>query len=212
MTKEKKAEEKKQAEVKEEKSNKKEEKKSEKKVKELEKDLKSAHEEIEKLNKEKEELNDTILRKAAEFENYKRRTENDFANFTKYAAEGFIMEILPIYTDLERSFKHIDDSNNEQSVKEGLKMVFNKFKKTLEEQGVKKIDAKGKEFDFNYHEALMQQEVPGVPSHTVLEEVEPGYMYKDKVLKHAKVIVSQEVTEKDEDKSDNSSEDKKNKE
>lgn len=212
MTKEKKAEEKKQAEVKEEKSNKKEEKKSEKKVKELEKDLKSAHEEIEKLNKEKEELNDTILRKAAEFENYKRRTENDFANFTKYAAEGFIMEILPIYTDLERSFKHIDDSNNEQSVKEGLKMVFNKFKKTLEEQGVKKIEAKGKEFDFNYHEALMQQEVPGVPSHTVLEEVEPGYMYKDKVLKHAKVIVSQEVTEKDEDKSDNSSEDKKNKE
>ena len=146
--------------------------------------------ELEKLNSE---LKDTLLRKAAEFENYKRRTENDQLNILKYAAESFIKNILPVYDDLERSLSHIDEETNFESTKKGLLLVHEKFGKIMEAQGIKKIDAKGKQFDVHYHEALMQQPAEGVPPHTVLEFLEPGYIYKDRVIRHAKVIVSQEL-------------------
>lgn len=147
---------------------------------------------LEEYENEIASLKDSLLRKAAEFENYKRRNENDQMNIIKYAAESFILNILPVYDDLERSLKHIDDENNIKPIKHGLKLVFDKFYKILDDHGVKKIESKGKPFDFNYHEALMQREEEGVPPHTVIEEIEPGYMYKDKVLRHSKVIVSQE--------------------
>jgi molecular chaperone GrpE len=144
------------------------------------------------LTNEVSELKDRLLRKAAEFENYKRRTENEQLNFLKYAAESFIGKVLPVYDDLERSLAHINESSNIETIKSGLDMIFSKFSKVLEEQGVKKIEAKGMPFDFNFHEALLQQTVQGVAPHTVIEVVEPGYMYKDKVIRHAKVIVSDE--------------------
>lgn len=155
-------------------------------------EFKALREESEKLAGEVAETKDKLLRKAAEFENYKRRTENEQLNWLKYAAEPFIVKILPVYDDLERSLAHAKDASNIDKIKEGLNMVLNKFSKVLDEQGVKKIDAKGKPFDFNFHEALLQQTVPGVEPHTVVEVVEPGYMYKDKVIRHAKVIVSDE--------------------
>jgi len=154
---------------------------------------------VAKLEKEKQELHDQLLRKMAEFENYKRRTENDYANVFKYAAEPFMIEMLPVYNDLERSLSHINDENKDSLI-QGLKMVFNKFGKILENNGVQKIDAKGKEFDFNYHEALMKQESADVPPDTVLEVFENGYLYKDKVIKHAKVIVSSSPVVADESK------------
>jgi len=155
-------------------------------------ELESAIQKITELEKQNSELKDTLLRKAAEFENYKRRNENDQLNILKYAAESFIRNILPVYDDLERSLSHIDDENNIDSTKKGLLLVFEKFGKILENQGIKRIDAKGKPFDVHLHEALMQQPAEGVAPHTVLDVLEPGYMYKDRVLRHAKVIVSSE--------------------
>lgn len=148
---------------------------------------------IDKLRKEVEELNDKLLRRAAEFENYKRRTENEFQNMLKYAAEPIIIDILRVYDDLGRSLNHVDEEKNKESLAQGIKMVFDKFSKVLEEKGIKKIECKGLEFDFNYHEALLQQPTAEYPPNTVIEEVEPGYLYKDKVIKHAKVIVSKET-------------------
>ncbi len=83
-------------------------------------------------------LQDSLLRKVAEFENYKRRTENDQLNLLKYAAESFILKVLPVYDDLGRSVDHLSESNLE-SIKEGLKLVHQKFTKILDEQGIKKI-------------------------------------------------------------------------
>jgi molecular chaperone GrpE len=166
-------------------------------------ELKNSLEKIAELEKQISELKDSLLRKAAEFENYKRRSENDQLNILKYAAESFIRNILPIYDDLERSLLHIDDENNFESTKKGLLFVFDKFEKVLESQGIKKIDAKGKPFDVHYHEALMQQQADGVAPHTVLDVIEPGYLYKDKVIKHAKVIVSAETTPNEENGSEN---------
>lgn len=160
-----------------------------------EKEITGLKEEINKLKEENKELKDALLRKAAEFENYKKRTENEQSNLIKFGAESFILSVLPIYDDMRRSLEHIDNSDKLETLKEGMKLVFDKFTKALKEQGIKKIEAKGKPFDVNYHEALMQQPIKGVPPHTVIEEIEPGYFYKDKVIKHTKVIVSMETTD-----------------
>jgi molecular chaperone GrpE len=152
----------------------------------------SNHEKIQLLENEVEELKDKVLRKSAEFENYKRRTENDQLNLLTYAAESFISKLLPIIDDFERSMKHIDGTNDIDSVKEGMGLIYDKFVKLLDEQGIKKIESKGKPFDVNYHEAVMQQKAEDVPPHTVIEELECGYLYKDKVIRHAKVIVSED--------------------
>jgi molecular chaperone GrpE len=148
---------------------------------------------VEELEKESNEWKEKFLRKAAEFENYKRRTENDQLNLINYAAESFIKKILPIVDDFERSLEHINDSNDYEKLKEGVQLIYNKLVKVLDEQGVKKIEAVGKPFDVHFHEALMQKADNSVPAHTVLEELEKGYMYKDKVIRHAKVVVSSEA-------------------
>lgn len=148
----------------------------------------------EKLNKLEAEVNqykELMLRKAAEFENYKRRTENDQLNLLKYAAESLLIKLLPTIDDLERSISHMTEETDVNKIKEGIQLVYNKFMKTLDDQGVKKIEAIGKPFDVEFHEALMQRADETVPPHTVLDELETGYMYKDRVIRHSKVIVSE---------------------
>lgn len=143
---------------------------------------------------ELKEIRDAYLRKAAEFENYKRRSENEQSILLKYAAEPFIKNMLHIYDDLDRSLQHASEENT-QSLAEGVKLVYDKFTKILENQGVVRMDAKGKPFDVHFHEALMTRPSIEVPDQTVLEVVENGYLYKEKVIRHAKVIVSQAVEE-----------------
>ncbi|RKY99378.1 MAG: nucleotide exchange factor GrpE [Ignavibacteriae bacterium] len=151
------------------------------------------------------ELQDQLLRKAAEFDNYKRRTENDQLNLLSFAAESFITKILPVIDDFERSLDHISDAESAEAIKEGIVLVYDKLLKILDEQGVKKIDSVGKPFNVDYHDALMQVKDDTVPAHTVVEEVEKGYMYKDKVIRHAKVIVSEDVGEQNNEDNENSS-------
>ena len=154
------------------------------------------------------ELEDKLLRKAAEFENYKRRTENDQLNLLSFAAESFITKILPVIDDFERSLDHIKDTDSAEAIKDGIMLVYDKLIKILDEQGVKKIDSVGKPFNVDYHDALMQIKDDTVPAHTVLEEVEKGYMYKDKVIRHAKVIVSEDVGEQNNEDTENISNEK----
>ncbi|MDP2362857.1 MAG: nucleotide exchange factor GrpE [Ignavibacteria bacterium] len=149
-------------------------------------------EKIKSLEAEVNRYKELLLRKAAEFENYKRRTENDQLNLLKYAAELLIIKLLPTADDLERSLSHMTEENDVQKIKEGIQLIYNKFMKVLDEQGVKKIESIGKPFDVDFHEALMQRADDTAPPHTVLDELETGYMYKDRVIRHAKVIVNEE--------------------
>ena len=146
---------------------------------------------VAQLEEEVSELKEKLLRKAAEFENYKRRTENDQINLITYAAESFIQKLLPVVDDFERSMEHIEEAQDINAIKQGLKLIYDKLLKVLDEQGVKKIDAVGQPFNVDYHEALMQRADDSVEPYTVLDEVEKGYLYKDKVIRHAKVIVSE---------------------
>jgi molecular chaperone GrpE len=151
---------------------------------------------ITELEKEAASFKDKFLRKAAEFENYKRRSENDQINLLKYSGESFIKKFLTVVDDFERSLLFLEKAADIESVKAGVKLVYEKLLRILEEQGVKKIDAVGQPFDVNYHEAVMQRKAPeGVEPHTVLDEIEKGYMYLDKVIRHSKVIVSEDLTE-----------------
>ncbi len=158
----------------------------------LEKELEEARQKIGQYESEIADYKDKLLRKAAEFENYKRRTENDQLNLLKYAAESFIIKLLPAVDDFERSLEHIENAKDVDSIKQGILLIYDKLIKVLTDQGVTKIEAIGKPFDVQFHEALLQRKAKNVPAHTVLDEIEKGYMYKDKVIRHAKVIVSED--------------------
>lgn len=161
----------------------------------IEKEVEKTKLQIENLEKEKDALRDQLLRKAAEFENYKRRTETEQTNLLKYSSESIIAKLLPIIDDLERSLKHMEDAKDLDSIKDGVKMIYDKFIKILDAQGVRKIEAAGKPFDVDFHEALMQKKADGVEPNIVIEEVETGYIYKDRVIRHSKVVVSEDNTD-----------------
>ncbi|MCI0450548.1 MAG: nucleotide exchange factor GrpE [Chlorobi bacterium] len=144
---------------------------------------------IAELENQIKELKDRYLRKAAEFDNFKKRTNAEKTEFFAYANEKLISDLLPVLDDFDRILKLYDREHDAESFKKGLELVYDKFKKTLEKQGLKEIDSKLKEFDVNLHEAVMQQPSEAEPN-TVLDTVEKGYFLKDKVLRHAKVIVS----------------------
>ncbi len=168
----------------------------------IDEELMNKQKRIEELENEISDLKDKLLRRAAEFENYKRRTENDQLNLLKYAAESFIIKLLPVVDDFERSLQHIEISSDNESIATGLKLIYDKLVKVLEDQGVKKIEAVGQPFDVNFHEALLQRKAKNVAPHTVLDEMEKGYIYKDRVIRHSKVVVSEE---QDEQQGNNSS-------
>ena len=149
-----------------------------------------AQQRIAELEAQAAQLKDQLLRKAAEFDNYKRRTENDFGTLARFAAENTLTQLLPVLDDFARSLKIGKDKLGDDPFYKGIEMVQQKFLKILEAQGLKTMDTVGKEFSVEFHDALMQMPRADVPPHTVVEEVEKGYLLFDKVLRHAKVIVS----------------------
>ena len=160
--------------------------------------LNELNQKISELESLVKEWQDKFLRKAAEFENYKRRADNDQINLINYAAESMIVKLLPVVDDFERSLAHIGETNNNnKAIVEGIKLVYEKLMKVLSDQGVKKMEVKGEPFNVDFHDALLQRKDDSVPPHTVLEEIETGYLYRDKVIRHAKVIVSEELSSDD---------------
>ncbi len=148
------------------------------------------------LKLEYERLNDRFLRKVAEFENYKRRTDSERAEYFSFANQKIIGDLLPVLDDFERILKAYDDKHDSESLKKGVELVYEKFSGILAKYGLKEIDSDGKEFDVNLHEALFQQPDTEKAPNTVLATHEKGYYLKDKVLRHAKVIVSAKPDEK----------------
>jgi molecular chaperone GrpE len=145
---------------------------------------------LEELQKAADTYKDQFLRKAAELENFKRRSEADFVNLIKNANEGLLTALLPILNDFFRSLKSGKEQKDHDAFYNGVELIFNKFSKILEAQGLVPFESVGKPFDVEYHDAVLLVPREDVPPNTVLEEVERGYMLRDKVLRHAKVVVS----------------------
>ena len=143
-----------------------------------------------KAQQEVEELKKTLLYKTAEFENYRKRTMKEKADLILNGGEKTISAILPILDDFERALA--DKSEDPKAIKEGVQMIFNKFVKTLEGLGVKKIETADKDYDVDFHEAIAM--VPGMGDDKkgkVIDCVQTGYTLNDKVIRHAKVAVGQ---------------------
>jgi molecular chaperone GrpE len=133
---------------------------------------------------------DLLLRRAAEFDNYKKRVENESAGTLKYARIDIIQSLLPVIDDFERSLKLGKDQREPDAFSKGVELIYQKLEKFLDTQGVKEIDSLGKAFDVHFHDALLQVPRNDVPPHVVIEVVEKGYSLEDRVLRHAKVVVS----------------------
>jgi len=146
--------------------------------------------ELEELQKQLDQTKDLLLRKAAEFENFKRRTENDMSALMRRASEDIIRNILPVVDDFERSLKASKGGSDAETLLKGVEMIYQKFVKTLESLGVTPLETVGKEFNVDFHDALLQVPRTDIPPQIIVEEVEKGYRYNDRVIRHAKVIVS----------------------
>ncbi len=135
------------------------------------------------------EANEKFLRMAADFDNYRKRREKEIGDIIEYAGEEVLRNILPILDDLERAYNNVT-VNGEQSLREGLDLIYRKFQKTLQNLGVEPIESLNQPFDPYLHHAVMAREETEVAPEIVLEEFEKGYKYKNHVLRHAKVVVS----------------------
>ena len=151
----------------------------------LEEQLAEANAKIESMKKE-------ALYKAAEFDNFRKRVMKEKAELIKSGGENVMKAILPIIDDFERAEQMMDKAEDVAAVKEGVKLIIEKFLKQLATEGLQKIDCVGKDFDTDYHEAIAM--VPGQPEemkNKVMDCVQAGYMMHDKVIRHSKVAVAQ---------------------
>ncbi|MDP6778667.1 MAG: nucleotide exchange factor GrpE [Candidatus Latescibacteria bacterium] len=140
---------------------------------------------------EAEENKDRWVRLAAEFENYKKRTAREFEALVRSASESVIRDLLPVLDAVGRALDHTDDgSTDSEGYQEGVKMIMEQFPKVLHDRGLSEIEAVGQPFDPHFHEALMQVESEDYDAGIVAEVVERGYSLGDKVIRHAKVVVS----------------------
>lgn len=145
---------------------------------------------LEKLQQENEKLKDQLLRTIAEFDNFRKRTTKEKSDLILNGGKKTVTAILPVLDDFERALE--DGSTDVEAVKAGMQMIFNKFIKTLEGMGVKKIDTQKADFNTDYHEAVAM--VPGMGDENkgkVIDCVQTGYTMNDEVIRHAKVAVGQ---------------------
>ena len=148
-------------------------------------ELEKLKEDLEKQEAETQEYISLSQRLQADFENFKKITDKQNKEIIKFANQNIIKEFLDCYEDFGRAL----EVENDENLREGIELTYNKFKDILKKEGVEEIPAKGEKFDLNKHEALMVQASDDVENGYVIEELMKGYMYKDKVLKYSKVIV-----------------------
>ena len=146
---------------------------------------------LESVEQEAKEAHDRFLRVSAEFENYKKRSAREMDEFRKFANESLIREMLTVVDNLERALNSSNNDNQKNSpIAEGVDMTLKEILKVFKKFNVKPIEALGKPFDPNFHQAAMQEETNEHPENTVLNELEKGYMIHDRLLRPAMVVVS----------------------
>jgi molecular chaperone GrpE len=151
--------------------------------------LKKIKEKLKKKEAEAKEHYDRLLRVSAEFENFKKRSERQAADFRKFASEEVFKELLPIVDNLGRALDASEDSDCKVII-EGVNMTLKQLRLGFEKFGVVPIEALGNPFDPRFHEAVMKQESSTQPSNIVIEELQKGYMIKDRLLRPSMVVVS----------------------
>lgn len=146
--------------------------------------------EMEKLREELEEMKDKFLRKVAEFDNYKRRSAKEMRDLIQTAGKDVIVDLLDVLDDFDRAQKQMETSVDVKEIKDGVMLVFNKFRNLLQARGLKPMETKNQEFDSDLHDAITEIPAPSDDlKGKVLDEVTKGYYLNDKIIRHAKVVV-----------------------
>lgn len=134
-----------------------------------------------------DELNDKVMRQMAEFENFRKRSDKEKTQMYDMGAKSILEKILPVVDNFERG---LDAAADGDSFADGMKMIYKQLMTSLEEAGVKEIEAEGEEFNPDYHNAVMHVEDEELGENVVVEVLQKGYMYNDTVLRHAMVKVA----------------------
>ncbi|WP_310604314.1 nucleotide exchange factor GrpE [Anaerosporobacter sp.] len=136
-----------------------------------------------------EELKDRSMRQMAEFENFRKRSEKEKSQMFEIGAKSIVEKILPVIDNFERGLGAITEEEKESAFVQGIEKIYKQMVSSLEEAGVVAIEAVGKEFDPNLHNAVMHAEDENFGENTVSDEFQKGYMYKDSVVRHSMVKV-----------------------
>ena len=145
--------------------------------------------ELEKLKQQVDELNDKYLRQVAEFDNFKRRNAKERIEMIQTAGKEVITDLLEVLDDTERAEKQLETTDDINIARDGVKLVFSKFKSKLQSKGLKPMDAVNKEFNPDLHEAITEIDGGEDMKGKVVAEIEKGYYLNDKIIRFAKVVV-----------------------
>lgn len=147
---------------------------------------------LQKKQEEYQELYDKHLRLYSEFENFRRRSKKESADAKEKGRTDMVLAVLPVLDDFERALNSISESAESKEVYDGIELIYNKLKNTLNEQGLQEMEPKGKEFDPEYHEAMTKTQAQSEEQKgKVVDVVEKGYMLNDRIVRHAKVVVGE---------------------
>ncbi|WP_197260191.1 nucleotide exchange factor GrpE [Paenibacillus dendritiformis] len=146
--------------------------------------------ELKEAREQAEELQQRLLRAQADFDNFRRRTMKEKEELAQYASSKLVTQLLPVLDNFERALAAAQTGSEEQSFVKGVDMIFRQFMQVLEQEGVKAMNAVGEPFNPEFHQAIMQVESEEHEEGIVVEEVQKGYMLKDRVLRPAMVKVS----------------------
>lgn len=149
-------------------------------------------EQLEKAENEVLDLKDKHIRLQAEFDNYRKRTMKERMELLKTASESLLVNILPVIDDFDRAIQTLEAVEEQNHVKEGVSLIYNKFQEFLKQNGVKEIEAKGKDFDTDLHEAITTFPAPTEDlKGKIIDVVQKGYYLNDKVIRYSKVVIGE---------------------
>lgn len=154
--------------------------------------VKSLESKLDSVTKECQENYDRLLRVSAEFENYKKRSARELADVHKYANQSLVRDLLPVIDNLELAIKSAAESTNavDGCLLDGVELTRKEILKVFEKNSIEQIEAMGKPFDPNFHEAVMREESDEYPENTVVNELQKGYMMHDRLIRPAMVVVA----------------------
>jgi len=155
---------------------------------------------------ELKDAQDRILRLRAEFDNVRKRLEKERFTMSYSAEERLLLEILPVLDSFDRATASFEKTHSADDIFEGLTLIQKQFEGALTRLGVRKVDCRGKAFDAAYQDALLHQESSDAEENTVLDICQQGYTYKDKVIRHAQVVIAKSPAPQDEDGSERANE------
>jgi molecular chaperone GrpE len=154
-----------------------------------------APEPLQVLTAERDKLREQLLRTAADFDNYRKRSKRDVDEARQRGKDDLVRDLLPVFDNLERAVQTADTASDMRSVVDGVRMVLKLFEDTAERMGLSRVPSIGERFDPAVHEAIQQQETAAHPPGTIIAEVVPGYRFGQRLVRPAMVVVARKPSE-----------------